>query len=192
MADDGASRDTAIDPPSPAQATLNEPVTTPAQATLRCQWCFVPLEEGTTICPTCGSPGVPDPRMTVPGAEPPSPAAIDTSTMAGLNESLFDAQGNLLLLDLASDDEAESNRPRMSWEDAERRQLNTIVFGLGAVIVCALLGWLAGPLLAGFVEGLTGTPVENKNDLRPMGAIFGLLGGFMVGAIGGIAIWSNR
>ncbi|MFW6075259.1 MAG: hypothetical protein ACOC9Y_06675, partial [Chloroflexota bacterium] len=40
-----------------------------ASTRLTCQWCSVVLPEGETVCPTCGSSGVPDDEMVVPGSE---------------------------------------------------------------------------------------------------------------------------
>src|SRR5690554_4542571 len=48
-----------------ATLTIDNPV--PEAGPLSCQWCSVPLADGITICPTCGSPGIADPEMTVVG-----------------------------------------------------------------------------------------------------------------------------
>ena len=83
-------------------------------------------------------------------------------------------------------------RVQMSFADAEQRRQQTLVFIAIAVLGCAVAGWLAGPLLAGAMESLTGTPVEDTGDLRPTGGFLGIMVGFMVGAAGGWMIWSGK
>ncbi len=71
--------------------------------------------------------------------------------------------------------------------------MQSLVFMGGAVVVCAMLGWLIGPsLLVGPFEGLTGTEVEDLSDLRGMGTIGGLVIGMFIGATGGWVIWSDK
>ena len=82
--------------------------------------------------------------------------------------------------------------PKASYLESEDRQLQTYGIIIAAVVACVALGWLAGPLLAGPMESLTGTPVENTADLRPTGGFLGLLAGFLIGATGGWAMWSGR
>lgn len=90
------------------------------------------------------------------------------------------------------DEPPASGRATMTFQEAENRQMRTLVFAAVSVLVCAFIGWLAGPLLAGVIESLSGTPVENTSDLRPMGAFFGLLTGFFIGGLGGVVIWAGR
>ena len=81
----------------------------------------------------------------------------------------------------------------VDFEEVERRRMQSIVFMGGAVVVCAMLGWLIGPsLLVGPFEGLTGTEVEDLSDLRGMGTIGGLVIGMFIGATGGWVIWSDK
>lgn len=165
-----------------------------AATSLRCQWCSLPLAEGITTCPTCGSPGIPDPRLS-PSSSSDLPASARAGDGINILDPWRDAEFSAPRLPLELDPDFESSslpQTGLSWQDAERRQLNTILFACGAVLVCAFVGWLAGPLLAGSMESFTGTPVEDPSDLRPMGAIIGLLTGFGVGAMGGIVIWANR
>jgi hypothetical protein len=181
-----------VDAPATGVAAEDEPVTTMVGEALRCQWCSVPLPANVTICPNCGSPGVPDPRFSDPmdSGGPTGPLA------ARLRAPAPDAVLDPWREDTTDGPQLDFSEPpapqQISWEDAERRQFNTILIAGVAVISCALVGWLAAPLLAGVVENLTGTPVENTSDLRPFGALLGLLSGFAIGAIAGIVIWSNR
>jgi hypothetical protein len=83
-------------------------------------------------------------------------------------------------------------KQRLSFEEAERRKVQTYcVIGV-SVAFFMLTGWLAGPMLSGTIEHFTGTPVENGSDLRPMGAILGLMVGFFIGATGGWVVWSGK
>lgn len=86
------------------------------------------------------------------------------------------------------DDESASQpaaRPRSSVALDEDRLLKTAGVLIGTAVVCAFMGWLAGPLLAPAMENTTGSPVENTNDLRPMGSIIGFLFGLFIGAFAG-------
>jgi hypothetical protein len=159
----------------------------PSADGLRCQWCFVPLAAGTTICPTCGSPGVPDPRFTKPEPEP----AVPDLLLEGIDGAPVIAPWRDDDLSVLNDPPT-SKRNTMTFQEAENRQMRTIVFAAVSILVCAFIGWLAGPLLAGTIESFTGTPVENTGDLRPMGAFFGLLTGFFIGGLGGVVIWAGR
>ena len=163
------------------QADVSGPGAAPGidAGALRCQWCSVTLSPGITICPTCGSAGIADPLMTVPDAEP-APEPVSPQPIE--------------LVEWWREDEADGKpaRVQMSFVEAERRRQQTIVFIAVAVLACAITGWLAGPLLAGAMESLTGTPVENTSDLRPTGGFLGTMIGFMVGAAGGWLIWSGK
>lgn len=64
----------------------------------------------------------------------------------------------------------------------EDRLLKTAAILIGTAAICAFIGWLAGPLLAPVMENITGSPVRDTNDLRPMGSIFGFLSGLFLGA----------
>jgi hypothetical protein len=131
------------------------------------------------ICPTCGSAGIPDPTMVVPDEEPePEPVV----------------QQQVELVEWWREDEepGKPTRQQLSVADTEARRQQSIIFIVAAVLVCAVAGWLAGPLLAGAMESLTGTPVENTGDLRPTGGFIGVMLGFMVGAFGGWMIWASR
>lgn len=64
----------------------------------------------------------------------------------------------------------------------EDRLLKTAGILIGTAVICAFVGWLAGPLLAPAMESVTGSPVQDTGDLRPMGSIFGFLSGLFLGA----------
>lgn len=149
---------------------------------LRCQWCSVTLRQGTVICPTCGSTGVPDPALRVSGTETSGSEGTTPSTSVEIEpDSLQHESGD-----------ASSPMSRVSYLDVEDRQLQTYGVIVVSVVVFVAIGWLAGPLLAGPMESLTGAPVDNTDDLRPTGSFLGLLTGFLVGATGGWIIWSGR
>ena len=141
---------------------------------LHCQWCSVTLPAGETRCPTCGSPGIPDPNLHAAGLElleEPEPAEVKPK--AELDEWWLD------------DDEVEHQQQRavMSSSAVEDRMLRTAMILLGTAAVFTFLGWLLGPLfLSPVMESITGTPVENASDLRPMGGILGMIVGLFFGA----------
>lgn len=164
-------------------------------AELRCQWCSVALTPGSSVCPTCGSTGVPDPQHEDAEREaltafllgedipvPAKPQALPQDVIAPWRD-------DALAEPVAS---ARVTRRKMSVEEAESRQKRTLVFAAISALVCIAIGWLAGPLLAGFIESFTGTPVEDTGDLRPMGAMLGMIGGLFIGGVGGIVIWAAR
>lgn len=146
---------------------------------LNCQWCAVQLAQGVTICPTCGSPGLPDAALSVPGGD-------------RLRDEPFEVRQKAPeeLIEWWRDEAEESSRSasggsvyRNSGVAQETDPLVTVAALGGAVVVCVALGILAAPLLAPLMESITGVEVENVNDLRPMGGIIGLLTGLFVGAI---------
>ncbi len=121
--------------------------------------------------------------MRVPGAELPNGIGHEVTPSSILVES-----GQ-------RDDETADTSPstsRTSYLDVEDRQLQTYGVIIASVVFCVAVGWLAGPLLAGPMESLTGTPIENTSDLRPTGGVLGLLAGFFIGATCGWIIWSGR
>lgn len=168
----------------------------PGPQSLRCQWCSVPLAAGVTVCQTCGSAGIPDPRMTVPDVTDPETRQVDPLRKALTSDNV--PAGEAGLVEWWRDetlDGAGSEAPArvVDFEAVERRRMQSIVFMGGAVVVCAMLGWLIGPsLLVGPFEGLTGTNVEDLSDLRGMGTIGGLVIGMFIGASGGWVIWSDK
>jgi len=174
--------------------TSEPPVTEPQS--LRCQWCSVPLEAGISICPTCGSPGIPDPRMTVPSVtvlEPTPPDPIREALSGGI--ASVDEAELVEWWNEEKPDDVIGAAPitTVDFEEIERRRMQSIIFMVGSVFVFALLGWLIGPtLLVGPFEGLTGTTVEDPSDLRGMGTMGGLIAGMFVGATGGWVLWSAR
>lgn len=142
---------------------------------LRCQWCSVALPAGETVCPTCNSPGVPDPNLTAPGIEILEPAT--SAEPVKLPEELDEWW---------LEDEA-AGRPVPKAQSSvavdEDRLIKTVAILIGTAVACAFVGWLAGPpLLAPVMENITGSPVEDMNDLRPMGSIFGFVSGIFLGA----------
>src|SRR5690348_15472466 len=85
-----------------------------AAANLRCQWCFTTLPSGTATCPTCGSPGVPDPRFSseVNEAAAAAPEMAPTPTE---------------LVEWWREDETDGSEPKwralMSEAEADRRRM---------------------------------------------------------------------
>jgi hypothetical protein len=164
---------------------------------LRCQWCSVPLPAGVTTCPTCGSPGIPDPRLAagdlneseIPALDPIKTAAATAPDITDERELVEWWKHETL-----NADPIEEPLPTTpSFADVERRRMQSFAFISGAVFVCAMLGWLIGPsLLVGPFEGLTGTTVEDLSDLRGMGTLGGIIIGLFIGSTGGWAIWSSR
>jgi hypothetical protein len=135
----------------------------------------VRLPVGETRCPTCGSPGVPDPNLHAPGIGLlEEPAVVEQIESKGeLHEWWLD------------EDVVESapSRQTRTPDLIEDRLLKTVGILAAAGAVCAILGWLIGPLfLSPLMESITGTPVESAGDLRPMGATLGLLVGLFFGA----------
>ncbi len=151
-----------------------QPDRDPLTGGLRCQWCSVRLPANTTVCPTCNSPGVPDPTMTVPGIEilEPSPANEPVKPPEELDEWWLDDESTA----------GAAARPRPTAVLDEDRLLKSAAILIGTAAVCAFVGWLCGPLLAPLMENITGSPVQDTNDLRPMGSIFGCLSGLFLGA----------
>lgn len=146
-----------------------------SQGDLTCQWCSVRLPAGETRCPTCGSPGIPDPSLPAPGIE-----LLETPERV---EPLQPPEGpHEWWLD---DDEVEHQQRRaaMSPNAVEDRLLKTVAILAGVGAAFTLLGWLIGPLfLSPLMESITDTPVETASDLRPMGSVLGLLIGLFFGA----------
>ena len=159
---------------------------------LRCQWCSQTLPAGVTDCPTCGSLGAPDPRLNMPG-EGPTPALDASSAVMASNAQVALGEGAALPEWWLDDDDAgASHKPTMTLADVEQRRARALVTIGAAVVLCVALGWLLGPQLAGGFERLTGSPVENPDDLRGTGAFLGMLTGMFVGATGGWLIWSSK
>jgi len=182
------------DSDSAGVSTIDQPIA--GQGPLRCQWCSVPLADGVTVCPTCGSPGIPDPRMTVPGlTEPeiieqdPLAAAVAKPAIAGDEGALVEWWNN----ETSPKSATGMRREILTYEEAEQRRTHSLIFIGCAIVVGCALGWLIGPaLLESPFESLTGANVENASDLRSMGTIGGLITGMFVGAAGGWVIWSTR
>lgn len=163
---------------------------------LRCQWCSVPLATGVTICPTCGSAGIPDPGMTGAGLTEPEISeadpvrdAVAANGVAGGEVELVEWWRN----ETPAGDLTEEPRQTLDFAAVERRRMQSMIAIGGAVVVCVALGWLIGPsLLEGPFERLTGTTVENPDDLRTMGTIGGLIVGMFVGATSGWVVWADN
>ena len=151
----------------------------------RCQWCTNPLPEGATTCANCGSSAT-DPTMSLPDAEPAVEAQPEAPTLPQdelaewWNEEVVDADGRPI------------PKPQASYDEVEQRRMQTLKIIGGALLVCAVRGWLLGPALSGPLESLTGTPVEDSGELRSTGLFLGVLAGLFVGAISGMAIWSGK
>ncbi len=179
------------------RATINEVEPLDAgQQSLRCQWCSVPLATGVTICPTCGSPGIPDPRMTVAGLNDAiditqAPTHRTSAPVVGLNVDHEPVE--YWNEDASIGDEAETPVQSIDFDAVEQRRLMSMILIGSSVLVCALLGWLIGPtLLQGPFESLTGSPVENPSDLRTTGMVGGLMIGMFIGATAGWVVWSTN
>lgn len=133
------------------------------------------LPAGETRCPTCGSPGIPDPTLHAAGIE-----LLEVTDEVALVEQKSDLHEWWL-----DDDEVQSQQRRaaISSSAVEDRLFKTVGILLGVSAAFAFLGWLVGPLfLSPLMENITGTPVEHASDLRPMGGLFGLLVGLFFGA----------
>lgn len=140
-------------------------------STLRCQWCSVDLPPGETICPTCGSAGI-DTEMVVPDSE--LTASPQQKPVAPKNDDE--------LVEWWNDAEEE---PYINSAADEESQTPIILGLVGTAAVCVVFGAFVAPmLLASAFENSLGVTVENPNDLRPLGAILGLLTGAFIGAIG--------
>jgi hypothetical protein len=149
----------------------------------RCSWCTTSLAAGATRCPSCGA-SVVDPSLSPPDAVPAAATPVaPTQPRSKLVEWWKDEPVNK--------DGTPVRRPLPSFAEVEQRRLQTFIAIGGAILFCAVLGWLLGPLLSGLVESITGSPVEDTNDLRPTGLFIGVLVGSMLGAIGGMVIWSG-
>ena len=165
------------------------------QQALRCQWCSVPLAAGVSICPTCGSPGIPDPRMTLAGLTDlevslpdPIKEAVAVNGVTGGEAELVEWWRN----ETAAGEMTDEPRQTLDFEAIERRRTQSLIFIGGAVAICTLLGWLIGPaLLESPFERLTGTTVDDPSDLRTLGTICGLIAGMFIGATGGWVIGSD-
>lgn len=142
---------------------------------LTCQWCSVRLPAGETRCPTCGSPGIPDPNLHAAGIE-----VLD----AKAGPDVVEPKEELTEWWLDEDEvQHQEQRAALSPAAIEDRLLKTAGVLIGTAVVFTFLGWLVGPLfLSPLMENITGTPVERAADLRPMGGILGLLTGLFFGA----------
>jgi hypothetical protein len=151
---------------------------------LHCQWCMQDLPAGQTVCPSCGSPGVPDPRL----------AAVVTTADPTLAAPVGADLVRPELVEWWRDDEGvdADGTPKLTAADVEERRTQTFIAIGVAVAVCISLGWLSGPLLAPLIERLTGSKVEHPSDLRGAGAFLGTLVGMFIGATGGWIIWSGK
>lgn len=151
---------------------------------LTCQWCSVRLPEGKAICPTCGSAGIPDLSLSVPGTElfEPPMTVEPQQPRETLDEWWLEDDGGAAAI----------QQPRRT-ELFEDRLFKTVGILAACAVVCAFIGWLAGPpFLAPLMENITGTPVEDTSDLRPMGTILGLLTGLFFGAALGWVFQAER
>jgi hypothetical protein len=182
---------------SPLRHGISAAQGTTEAGALRCQWCSVPLQPGVTICPTCGSAGIPDPRMSAGRLDELDITDASPSFAPIANDAAVADERELVewwKLETLNADPLDEPLPAVaSFEDVERRRTQSLVFICGAVVVCGMLGWLIGPsLLVGPFEGLTGTTVTNLSDLRGMGTIGGILLGLFIGSTGSWVIWSSR
>ncbi len=152
--------------------------TAASSGVLTCQWCSVDLQPGVTICPTCGSPGVPDSAMVVP-----DPIGV--------------VEADKLDLDVQSEDELvewwKEEGETSVYENSAADLDNPLPMILGLVgggVFCVLLGiFIVPPLLSSLFENNFGIIVEDPNDLRPLGGVLGLL---VAAFIGAIAMWAAK
>jgi hypothetical protein len=63
-------------------------------------------------------------------------------------------------------------------------QATIIYIAIGTAVAAVVIGILAAPLLAPLLENITGSPVEDTNDLRPLGGVLGLIFGLFIATIG--------
>ena len=142
--------------------------------TLTCQWCSVALPAGETVCPTCGSSAVPDESMIVPGGDDP----------LSISEVAVDDLGGEELVEWWNEPaEVERQTYRNSARQADD-PLPVIAMLVGAGLFCVVAGVIGVPFLAPVIEENIGIVIENPADLRPIGAILGLLVGLFIGTIG--------
>jgi hypothetical protein len=144
------------------------------------------LADGVTTCPTCGSPGIPDPRVNAPldTAPPPMPAVADEALPPELTEWWREEDET---------NPGREGRRVMTEMEADQRRTQALIIMVCAALACIFIGWLIGPtMLVGPMENFTGTPVEDPSSLRSLGAFLGLLAGMLVGAVSGWVIWSSK
>lgn len=141
---------------------------------LTCQWCAVQLPAGEKVCPTCGSAGVPDTSMIVPGvSEEPSVSELDVEEIA--------------VDELVEWWNEEAEVERQTYRNSAQRSDDPmpVILGLvGAGLFCIVAGVIGMPYMAPVIERNIGVVIEDPNDLRPIGGIIGLLAGLFIGAIG--------
>lgn len=143
---------------------------------LTCQWCSVALPPGTTICPTCGSTGIPNESMVVPDVAEPDADPLQDAI------GILRPEGEELTEWWNADGEIE---PYRNSAQQEGDMMPVILGLLGTGVVCVLLGVLVAPtLLASVFENSLGVTVKDNNDLRPLGGVLGLLTGAFISAIG--------
>lgn len=142
-------------------------------ATLTCQWCSKQLPPGETVCPICGSSGVPDESLTVPGINHPDDLSkLEVSELSAeqINEVMQEESESLY---------------RNSAAD-EPDPAVTLLAVAGAVVISVIMGVIAAPLLATPMENTLGVVIDDPSDLRPLGGVIGMLVGMFLGAI---AMW---
>lgn len=155
----------------PLQARIQAATPPVSAGKLTCQWCATVLPDGETRCPACGSPGIPDPTMQVPGAGE-IVTALFTNEERSPEEILLEPE--------------EWAAPPPPKPDTSDQILNNIVILAGCGIVFALLGAMLSPFfISPLIESVTGAPVERAADVRPMGGIAGLIAGLLIGATWG-------
>lgn len=147
--------------------------TGPAGERLNCQWCFKQLEPGVTICPTCGSPGVPDESLTMPaGGESDELSKLEVTEKSPEEiAAVMEEEGGSVY--------------RNSSANAPDPAVTFLAVG-GAVLISVVMGVIAAPLLETPFENTLGVVVDNPADLRPLGGVIGMLVGMFLGAI---AMW---
>lgn len=161
----------------PLQARIQAATRTGTTGDRACQWCATILPAGETRCPACGSPGIPDPTMQVPGAEEVAPATMP------------DHEPDPLL----PDPEVWDTPEPLPRSDTGTNALNTIMVLAACGFVFALIGAAIGPyFISPVIESITGAPVEQASDVRPMGAIVGLIIGLFAGATWGWIAAADR
>jgi ribosomal protein L40E len=149
--------------------------------TIKCQWCGATSPARARHCVSCGSWIEEQPTFTEPAVAPPvvDVAEADASALVEWWRDDEDADGS------------EKTVPKRTLAEVEQRRLQSIGLMIGCVIACTFIGWIAGPLLAPFLEGLTGSPPDDSGALRSLGAFVGFLGGMFAGAVAGWITWST-
>ncbi|RIK46069.1 MAG: hypothetical protein DCC58_04385 [Chloroflexi bacterium] len=144
---------------------------------IRCQWCGARFTAEAQVCPSCGSAVARKQYFDeTDAASTDQDGAPDRELVEWWNTEPSVAEV--------------TGMNQRSVADIERRKLMSLVLIGGTALSCVVVGWLAGPLLAPLLEGITGSPADDTGALRSLGAFVGFLFGMLLGAIGGWIAWA--